>query len=279
MPVPPGSVVRRVVLVAFVTTHLPLIAIVIVVAAGWARGWGVVLAALLATVVGCVGLLLALRHELRPVQQAARRLHGYLEGGPFRPAAEPHRPDEIGRLVSEIDAVCGRFEADRVALEQIANEDLLTGVLTRRAATHRLAHFHTEAVAGAPDRALALVDLDDLKVYNDRFGHHTGDEVLAHVAMLLSTTLRHVATVGRWGGDEFLVIAEDHVEGLRAGLERVRARLADEPLITAAGPLTVTVSVGVARLGPNDSIDAWVQRADAALYQAKASGKNAVEVR
>mgnify|MGYP002388983445 CR=1 FL=1 len=149
-----------------------------------------------------------------------------------------------------------RLERSNAALSGLAHTDPLTGIPNRRAAMARLGDW----LAGpGPARAcsLAIVDVDDFKCINDRFGHDTGDAALCHVA----TILEHLALPGwlvaRIGGEEFL--------------------LAATPLITPAGPHTITASFGMAERRGSEATAKLLARADRALYRAKETGRNRVE--
>jgi diguanylate cyclase (GGDEF)-like protein len=124
--------------------------------------------------------------------------------------------------------------------------------------------------------------VDLFKDVNDRHGHATGDRVLKHVAQSLRGSLRGEDTVGRWGGEEFLILLP--LQGLvsaKAALERCRVRIQGEPVAAEDGrPVRVTVSFGLAVL-PGvraDTIQELIAAADAALYLAKRNGRNRVEV-
>ena len=118
------------------------------------------------------------------------------------------------------------------------------------------------------------LDIDHFKKVNDEFGHPVGDQVLVRTAKLLSSCVRESDTVARWGGEEFAVIAPMTTEeGAVSLAEKLRSIMA----ATHLGPKeAVTASFGVAELGPDDTVETLLQRADAALYRAKQSGRNQV---
>src|SRR5215831_8292135 len=132
------------------------------------------------------------------------------------------------------------------------------------------------------DLALAMMDIDDFKKLNDTHGHVVGDLVLAELAQLLGAGLRAVDIVARYGGEEFAyILPMTNLEGGRVTAERVRARVAAHEFLASRGtPLKVSVSVGVASFphAAVSSIEDLLQRADSALYKAKARGKNRVVV-
>jgi diguanylate cyclase (GGDEF)-like protein len=122
-----------------------------------------------------------------------------------------------------------------------------------------------------------MVDLDEFKQINDLHGHLAGDAVLREAAQRIRQGLRAYDSVGRYGGEEFLMILPNcDLQNALSTAERIRARLAEHPI--DAGPLTVfaTASFGLARLQPNQSPHALLACADAALLQAKRGGRNRI---
>lgn len=162
-------------------------------------------------------------------------------------------------------------------LRRLAFLDPLTGVGNRRWAEAELASRLGEAQRHGFTFGLLFVDIDRFKSVNDRFGHETGDAVLR----LVATTLRHAARghdfVGRWGGEELVVLAA-HCPGPTLGTvaERLRVLVESSRATTPAGPLSVTVSIGAALARPDDTPEALVARADGLMYRAKAEGRNRV---
>jgi diguanylate cyclase (GGDEF)-like protein/PAS domain S-box-containing protein len=188
-----------------------------------------------------------------------------------------------------VQEVYSSFEdiTERVLLSQElklqASTDYLTGAANRRSLMQRLAlEFERVQRLSAYRCALLAVDLDLFKQVNDRHGHAAGDAVLQHVAALMRRITRQHDLVARSGGEEFTLLLPDTGPDEAAALaERLRAGLQAQP-VRHAGPdgdvaLQVTVSVGVSLILPGDaSLDAVLARADAALYQAKAGGRNQV---
>ncbi len=153
---------------------------------------------------------------------------------------------------------------------QVANRPYFEAV-----AMLELSRFHR---SGRP-AALLLIDVDHFKVINDRYGHGMGDTVLKRLAAILSETVRDVDLPARYGGDEFAVLLVDTDREAAAGIaERLRQQVEQE--VFADQPaLRVTLSIGVAQVtGRHASLDSWVHSTDAALYRAKAAGRNQVAV-
>ena len=159
-------------------------------------------------------------------------------------------------------------------LTRLAVTDPLTGLWNRRHTTELLSA--DLAQGGRHEQALSLlmIDVDRFKSINDTHGHQTGDRVLIEVANRLSEQVRSTDVVGRWGGEEFIVLLR--YCGLKDALaiaEKLRQRIAEASLDNLC---SVSVSIGAAELQADEDLASWVARADAALYQAKRSGRNTV---
>lgn len=158
-------------------------------------------------------------------------------------------------------------------LGQQAQTDELTGTLNRRGLLQHLEAEHDRAMAGLGGYTLLMVDVDHFKAINDQHGHAEGDRVLQAVATSLRRALRADDRVGRWGGEEFCVLLpRTSLHDAEPLAQRVASRVAEE------GPgVRVTVSIGVAEHGAGDAaLASVIRRADAALYEAKAGGRNRV---
>jgi len=160
-------------------------------------------------------------------------------------------------------------------LRQLAMLDALTGVASRR----RLDDVLRQELAAVPrGRSLSVVmlDVDRFKSVNDRFGHDTGDEVLRAVARVLQQAARLPDVIGRWGGEEFMVVCTDTpADGALVLAERLAQALRETSLPVVG---RVTASFGVAQANAGESPRELVERADRALYQAKEAGRDRVVV-
>lgn len=171
-------------------------------------------------------------------------------------------------------------EAQR-KLHELASRDGLTGVLNRRALEERLAEaFHFFQRRGPP-LSLLMLDLDHFKHINDTYGHQAGDDVLRDAAKRVGQLVREYDFVGRYGGEEFMVVLPDTPADEAAQIaERIRRAVADSPIATReGGDVHATVSVGVATLGDGfaGQLKDVVEAADGALYVAKREGRNRVQ--
>jgi two-component system, cell cycle response regulator len=169
--------------------------------------------------------------------------------------------------------------ASRDALEVQATHDPLTGLWNRRAIfeilNREIARSHRQ---GTPV-AVILADVDLFKDINDTYGHLAGDQVLGEIARKMSARLRAYDSIGRFGGEEFLIVSpECHVSAPQTLAERIRASVEEDPVRLGDRDLAVTMSLGVAAGGPGgtDLQDKLLRAADAALYRAKQEGRNRV---
>jgi diguanylate cyclase (GGDEF)-like protein len=172
-----------------------------------------------------------------------------------------------------------RTRRERDAARLSADRDELTGVCNRRSLERQL-HAQVDAArAGGPGLALLFLDIDHFKAINDNYGHATGDVVLRELARRIGAELRSRDRLGRWGGEEFVVLLPDAgIEDARAMSERVRRMVAEQPVAVGAMEVPATLSIGLAVFDPiRDDASTLVARADAALYRAKAGGRNRVE--
>jgi diguanylate cyclase (GGDEF)-like protein len=178
----------------------------------------------------------------------------------------------VAVLVSEHTAT--QQEAE---LQRQATTDALTGVLNRHAF---MAALEREAAAAVrQDRALsiAMVDLDHFKAVNDRHGHLAGDAALRHVARMLRRTVRQSDWLARYGGEEFVVLMPDTaLDFARAAADRMRMAACQPGDARTGIALGLTVSIGVTQLRAGETAEAALRRADLALYEAKAAGRDRV---
>lgn len=244
------------------------------------------LVVLVATVLGTllvlgVALRIAHRQILRPLLQAQKQVIQIASEAPGPEQHVTHPLAEMQRLFDAIE-VLREKSRERSALtselRQLAGTDELTGLLNRRALEEKVQQRHDEGGAGA---VVILLDVDRFKAINDGHGHDAGDEVLVQVAQLLQRHLRRSDSIARYGGEEFLVLlADGDLAGGRQLAESLRVALHQMDIVLAdGGVLQVTASFGVAEGG----IDAlgWrslLRAADAAMYQAKAQGRDRVRV-
>jgi diguanylate cyclase (GGDEF)-like protein len=171
----------------------------------------------------------------------------------------------IGRLVMRIS--------------MLADHDHLTGCFNRRTLEVRLQIELKRNRRTGENLACVFFDLDHFKRINDVYGHAAGDAALKHAVLVIQKLIRSVDVLGRFGGEEFLVILTDtHLSGARDAANRMRQALEDSPLEFKGQSIALTASFGAAVLNGVESLEDFVRRADAAMYEAKNLGRNRVEI-
>ncbi|MEW5747004.1 MAG: diguanylate cyclase [Nitrospirota bacterium] len=203
-------------------------------------------------------------------------------GGRFLNVYRRNVLDEQGALIGEIfDFVDMTSEKDfREQLRVLSITDALTGLHNRRYITQRVVEEFHESRRYLHDMSLMIVDIDDFKHINDTYGHPVGDEVLRQVAAVLERERRKSDVVGRYGGEEFVIIMPQTNEQEAAVMaERLRKKIEDHFFIVNTERISFTISIGVSALSETmEDIDDLLKAADKALYTAKARGKNRIVV-
>jgi two-component system cell cycle response regulator len=197
---------------------------------------------------------------------------------------KPVHPEElqarlrVGVRVLELE---DKLLAAQDVLQHKATHDALTGGLNRAAITELLRRELARAPREKSYCGILLADLDHFKSVNDTLGHAAGDEVLKEAAMRLTASVREYDAVGRYGGEEFLLVLPGCNAGaLRERAEHILAAFRDRPFEADGKPLHVTLSIGAASSSdwPELTADMLVRLADDSLYQAKRNGRDRVEV-
>lgn len=170
-------------------------------------------------------------------------------------------------------------QKDDLQMQRLATIDGLTDTLNRRAFFERAESARLLALRLRKPIALMMLDLDHFKRLNDGFGHACGDEALRVFADTARSVLRDHDLLGRLGGEEFaLALPGTGLEGALHAAERLRIAVAEAPLLSCAGNYRMTVSIGLVMIDPHEELTAALARADHALYVAKTSGRNRVEI-
>ncbi|RQO83908.1 GGDEF domain-containing protein [Acidovorax sp. FJL06] len=180
-------------------------------------------------------------------------------------------------LLISIGVLLMAGERVRAEFEYLATHDSLTGAHTRRAVLAACADELARWSRYGSPFSLLILDIDHFKRINDAHGHLAGDQVLAHFVQIIQAHLRSADRLGRYGGEEFMVLLpETDIEAATHVAERMRASLDATP--DSAGRPHCTVSIGLTTVQPGDGkVDTLIARADAALYEAKAQGRNRVQ--
>jgi diguanylate cyclase (GGDEF)-like protein len=196
-----------------------------------------------------------------------------------RIAVSPLR--DASRRISRFVAVCEdvtEHKRREEGLHQLARVDPLTGVSNRRHLMERAGHEWVRADRFGLPLALVMLDIDHFKRVNDEYGHAVGDRAICAVATICVDCVREIDIVGRYGGEEFVIVLPGTgLEGARKLGQRLRKRIADVVLEDEEGrPFKLTASLGIADLVGGAGLDRLLASADAALYRAKRSGRNCV---
>src|SRR5215208_4934121 len=240
----PKSFSGKIMLVVFAGTHLPLVALVLYLLlaspGGLGTHSGVLAALLIATLLGFVATLFALRALLAPVRLASSSLEAYLHE-----RSKPELPigfsDEAGKLMAAVQHALDHLDSTIRSLEGLSGTDHLTGLPNRREGEVRLAEDHARAKRGGAILTVAVGDVDNFKAINDTHGHQAGDVCLRHVAQVLRR--------------------------INAGLRRSSVRL------PGGEELVLSISVGAHRYAGEDDLRELLAKADAAMYEAKREGR------
>lgn len=230
---------------------------------------GAQVSALALTAVGCFGAVMTAASHFEPQHFPAS-----VEFGHFLMLAT------MLPMVSVLAARLAWLRRQRTELadtlervRELAARDALTGLANRR----QMSELIEIAAASRAPFCLAIIDLDHFKDVNDRYGHSAGDEALRAFARGSLSILRSNDVLGRWGGEEFVLLQPDaRLAQAHQSVERLRERIAEQDVSTSAGTFRMTLSAGVAehRFGENGA--QTLMRADAALYEAKHQGRNQV---
>jgi len=219
-------------------------------------------------VIGQADSIEGLAHVVREMVDETRTVHSLVAQTTERLQDEHAKASTLATRVNELEDELRR-------LSEEVSTDQLTQIANRRGL---IRHFETESArAGRQEVPLAIgiLDLDNFKKLNDTLGHQTGDEALKFLARRVGATLRPTDTLARYGGEEFVVLLpETPVDEGQKVLTRVQRLLSAELFMHEGKQTFVTFSAGVTLYRPGEPLEAALQRADEALYEAKRSGKN-----
>ena len=241
---------------------------------------------IIAGVVHSAVLLFVLEEKLvRQVESLNRKIKQITISGDLSLRLETPGEDELGELAGTVNAMLSAIQKAKFELLQAqeslrfhAEHDSLTGVLNRRAIRDVLRRELARCRRENHTLGVMLADVDHFKRINDHYGHGAGDAVLLTVVQRISSTLRPYDLVGRYGGEEFLIVAPScDLELTQKLAERIRSAVGDVSVDLGSEKVKVTLSVGIT-LGTSDSDPEFlVAAADSGMYQAKRQGRNRVE--
>ncbi len=162
-------------------------------------------------------------------------------------------------------------------LERLASIDSLTGTFNRGYFLSAAKNENQRSKRYGHHLSLLMLDIDNFKSVNDTYGHDVGDEALKSTVATILQVLRTEDTLGRFGGEEFIVLLpETSAARAEPVAQRIRQMVAEIVMETEQGPLSFTISIGIAEVRDNEEIEAILKRADSALYEAKKNGRNCV---
>lgn len=201
--------------------------------------------------------------ETRVVQETARR-----------------SSEELNALREEVESAnhhIARLQRELDETSEMVRHDPLTGVLNRKGLDEAIAREIARMRRRDAPLCIALLDIDDFKRLNDTFGHHTGDEALRHLSAVMRESLRPQDLIGRYGGEEFLILLpETDAQQSAEVVTRLQRELTRRFFLADNKRLLITFSAGIACLAPDEEPDDAIDRADRAMYAAKRAGKNRV---
>lgn len=179
--------------------------------------------------------------------------------------------------VEDAEARIHNLEAKLEQMSELVREDQLTGSLNRRGLEDVFERELARAERRASPLCIAMLDLDDFKKINDNYGHTAGDEALIHLVRVIKETLRTMDIIARFGGEEFLIVLPDTpLEEAVQTITRLQRELTKQIFMHNHTRLLMTFSAGVALRKEQEDQQSMITRADAALYEAKRTGKNRV---
>jgi len=270
---PKWSFSKKVLAVAIVGAHLPLIALLpYVILNPQLSRVAVVGLAFLATAVATFLMVVGVRALLSPIMMTVRFLDRYEKDGVISELPGTF-DDEIGRLMAGTRRVVARADQGLRELAAAASTDSLTGVFNRREGQRRLEEEVRHSRQLREPLTVLVLDLDAFKTINDDYGHGVGDRCLTHLATHAKSLVAGGGWVARWGGDEFL-IALPKSDAARAAeiANALRERLMGQTIQPLKRPFSVTI--GQATLQSGQDADALFRIADAALIDAKRAGRS-----
>ena len=225
-------------------------------------------------------LLAALSRLLQPLATLAGELRDMAEGTRAMHPVETRSADEVADVANSFNRLQGKLQEQEYRLAEMAHHDILTGLPNRLLLTDRLENGIKQMPRAQHSLAVLFLDLDDFKKVNDNHGHQIGDLLLIEIARRLRLCVRTADTVGRLGGDEFLILlspADNPLEAAERVAEQCLLALS-RPVVIGDLALSVGTSIGIVicEIQQAESVTAsqLMSQADVAMYRAKAAGRN-----
>lgn len=221
--------------------------------------------------IGQADSLTELGHILQDIMQDTRTIHAS--------AMRSHEELETARKkAQEAEERIRELEQQLEETSALVREDQLTGTLNRRGLGEMLERESSRSDRSRLPLCVAMLDVDNFKLFNDLLGHQAGDAALRHVSEVVRAALRPSDSIARYGGEEFLVmLPESALEAACEVVTRLQRTLTQQLFTFNGEDYVITFSAGVAERFPEESVEDLIERADEAMYQAKAAGKNQVQ--
>jgi diguanylate cyclase (GGDEF)-like protein len=265
----------KILLVVFLGTHVPLLALVLYLllssALGLRPALNVLALLLVATLAGTAATLYTLNALLAPVRLTSSSLQEYLDSKSI-PSMPIGFTDQAGRLMADVQYAVDTLDTTIRSLGELSGTDHLTGLYNRREGEKRLAEDVARAKRSGGVLTVGVVDVNKFKAINDRYGHQAGDVCIQHVASVIRRNMREGDWLARWGGDEFILGLHDASPFAltEAVLQRIVKDLKDNPVrLPQSSELVLTVTVGANRYSGEGDVQDLLARADEAMYEAK----------
>ncbi|CAN5301348.1 GGDEF domain-containing protein [soil metagenome] len=262
----------KIMLVAFVGTHIPLLATVtyaVRATLSKVTKARIILMALIATITGAAGTLYAMHKLLEPIKRTSQSLHYYLEENKIPDAYNlpEHYPDQAGRLMADTRFAIQKLDRVIRNLEILSTHDYLTGLYNRRSCEMRLEEDIARSKREGIPISLAVLDMNRFKQINDEYGHAVGDAALKHVVAIINDGIRAGDWAARWGGDEFLIGFFNTGEmQAHTTIDRLRELVERKPLELASGEqIPLSFKAGIRQHNGTDLAGDFFRKADAAL--------------
>jgi diguanylate cyclase (GGDEF)-like protein len=200
----------------------------------------------------------------------------------------PNVSFELAKITNSVETLCFRLEEYEATVSERSKKlaetnvklavktikDQLTGAFNRRFFDDQINVMATKG----QEFSLIFFDIDHFKKVNDTYGHQAGDDVLKMFASIVRDCIRPGDIFARYGGEEFVIVAKSGPDGARALAERLRQSVEATVFQTFSGDLRITASFGIARFQQGEPVEAFIARADEAVYKAKINGRNRVEI-
>jgi len=229
-------------------------------------------------IIGLIGSLLSLT-IVRPIQRLIAGA-GKVAGGDLTVDLPVQGPEEIVYLTRVFNTMVRRLRFTHTQLEYLSVTDSLTGFYNRKHLMQSLQSAVTSSEHEGKKLSIMMIDIDSFKLFNDTYGHQTGDEILIQIVSIIHSSLQEVDFPARYGGDEFLIVLPDlALEETMRLAEKIRVEIEQSSLFDngVTGPVRVTVSIGISEYPRHGTEpESLIRAADDALYRAKAEGRNRV---